>query len=457
MSEDLVRVAPSDARRPARAASTARLVLPQLIVDAGPVAVARFLEFFAARIANRRTRAEYGRAVGQFLAWCAARGLALEAVSPLHVAAYIRTHPWSAPTVKQHLAAIRMLGDWLVVSQVIPVNPAAAVRGPKHVVTKGATPVLAPAEARRLLEAIDPGTLAGLRDRALVSVMLYSFARVSAVIAMRSQDYFRQERRGWLRLHEKGGTRHDVPAHHRAAEALDDYLARAGRDEATAALFQSVDPAGRRLTGRALSRRLVLAMIKRRAAAVDLPPSTCCHTFRATGITAYLSNGGTLEHAQQIAVIASLLFMGGLRRSEVAALRWADVTDARDGDGVLLTVRTSKTNQEGDAADVRYLKNGAANAIRTVRADWPDAAPTDRVVGLSPVQIQRRFTAAARAAGIEARVTAHSGRVGLASELTARGASTTEVMLAGNWKTARMVAHYSAGATAERGAVRKYL
>ena len=86
-----------------------------------------------------------------------------------------------------------------------------------------------------------------------------------------------------------------------------------------------------------------------------------------------------------------------------------------------------------------------------------DAAPTDRVIGLSPLQIQRRFTAAARAAGIEARVTAHSGRVGLASELTARGASTTEVMLAGNWKTARMVAHYSAGATAERGAVARYL
>ena len=157
------------------------------------------------------------------------------------------------------------------------------------------------------------------------------------------------------------------------------------------------------------------------------------------------------------AVIASLLFMGGLRRSEVSALEWRDVSDARDGDGVLLTVRTSKTNQAGDAADVRYLKNGAANAIRTLRAAAADAAPTDRVIGLSPLQIQRRFTAAARAAGIEARVTAHSGRVGLASELTARGASTTEVMLAGNWKTARMVAHYSAGATAERGAVQKYL
>ena len=124
---------------------------------------------------------------------------------------------------------------------------------------------------------------------------------------------------------------------------------------------------------------------------------------------------------------------------------------------MLATSSSTASNQEGDAADVRYLKNGPAKAIRTLRAAAADAAATDRVIGLSPLQIQRRFTAAARAAGIEARVTAHSGRVGLASELTARGASTTEVMLAGNWKTARMVAHYSAGATAERGAVQKYL
>ena len=281
------------------------IVLPQVIVDAEPAAVVRFLEFFAGRIANARSRAAYGRAVGQFLGWCEARGLGLRDVSPLHVAAYIRTHPGSVPTVKQHLAAIRMLGDWLVVSQVLPVNPAAAVRGPKHVVTKGATPVLSPAEARKLLASIDTGTLAGLRDRALLSVMLYSFARVSAVLGMRRQDYFGQGSRGWLRLHEKGGKRHDVPAHHRAAAALDAYVEAGGLEEPKAALFQTVDPAGRRLTGRALDRRLVLAMIKRRAAAAGLPPSTCCHTFRATGITAYLSNGGTLEHAQQIAGHAS--------------------------------------------------------------------------------------------------------------------------------------------------------
>ena len=298
-------VAAAEATSGVTRAGSAGLALPRVIVDAGPVATGKFVEFFAGRIANARTRAAYARAAGQFLGWCEARGLRLEAVSPLHVAAYIRTHPGSAPTVKQHLAAIRMLCDWLVVSQVLPVNPAAAVRGPKHVVTKGATPVLSPAEARKLLEVIDTGTLAGLRDRALLCVMLYSFARVSAVLGMRRQDYFGQGSRGWLRLHEKGGKRHDVPAHHRAAAALDAYLASAELEEPKAALFQSLDPTARRLTGRALERRVVLAMVKRRAAAAGLPPSTCCHTFRATGITAYLSHGGTLEHAQQIAAHAT--------------------------------------------------------------------------------------------------------------------------------------------------------
>ena len=290
MSEALVPVPVVDRREIGRPGAAA-VALPEVIVDAGPAAVERFLEFFAAAIANDRTRAAYGQAAGQFLAWCDARGLTLRAIAPLHVAAYIRTHPGSVPTVKQHLAAIRALCDWLVVHQVLPVNPAASVRGPKHVVTKGATPVLTPAEARALLDRIDTGTLVGLRDRALLSVMVYSFARVSAAVGMRRQDYFRQELRGWLRLHEKGGKRHDVPAHHRAEEAVEAYLADGGIEDAKAPLFQSVDRAGG-LSGRPLTRRAVLAMIKRRAAAAGLPATTCCHTFRATGITAYLSNGG---------------------------------------------------------------------------------------------------------------------------------------------------------------------
>ena len=301
MNEALV---PTVVRPPVARTGTAGMALPAVIVDAGPVAVERFLEFFAAQVANARTRAAYARAAGRFLSWCSARGLGLRAIAPLHVAAYIRTHPGSAPTVKQHLAAIRVLCDWLVVHQVLPVNPAAAVRGPKHVVTKGETPVLSPAETRSLLDGIDAGSLVGLRDRALLSVMVYSFARVSAVVGMRRQDYFLQGTRGWLRRHEKGGKRHDVPAHHRAEAAVEAYLAAGGLEDAKAPLFQSIDRS-RRLSGRSLTRRVVLAMIKRRASAAGLPASTCCHTFRATGITAYLSNGGTLEHAQQIAGHAS--------------------------------------------------------------------------------------------------------------------------------------------------------
>ena len=157
-------------------------------------------------------------------------------------------------------------------------------------------------------------------------------------------------------------------------------------------------------------------------------------------------------------MIASLLFMATLRRSEVTALRWHDITETETdaGCGMLIRVRTSKTNPAGDTTDVRFVKAGAARALDALRASTRPQ-PTDRVVPLTPAIIVRRFTAAARGAGIQPRMTAHSGRVGLASELTSRGASTTAVMLAGNWKAARMVAHYSAGATAERGAVARYL
>ena len=138
--------------------------------------------------------------------------------------------------------------------------------------------MLSPAEARKLIERIDTGTLAGLRDRALISVMLYSFARVSAVPGDAKAGLLRAGRPGWLRLHEKSGKRHDVPAHHRASAALDAYLAASELEEPKMPLFQTMDPAWRRLKGRALNRQLVLAMIKRRPAAAGLLPSTCCHT-----------------------------------------------------------------------------------------------------------------------------------------------------------------------------------
>ena len=182
--------------------------------------------------------------------------------------------------------------------------------------------------------------------------------------------------------------------------------------------------------------------------------ATCCRSRRnGRGVE---SGKAAADRGRVDAVIAGLLFMAGMRRSEVSALRWADIAEVDDGDGMLVTVRRSKTDQEGDARDVRFVRDGVARAIRALR-DATSPEPSDRVVPLSPQAVGMRFTAAAFAAGVERRVTAHSGRVGLASELTRRGASTTDVMRAGNWKTSRMVAHYAAGATAERGAVARYL
>lgn len=282
---------------------TDMLPVPGLFLDAGKQAWWKFIEFFTARIRNRNTREAYGRAVAQFSAWCKERQLRLDQLSPFLVAAYIEELGTKAakPTVKQHLAAVRVLFDFLVTSQVLPMNPAASVRGPKHVVKRGKTPVLSAAEARQLLDSIDTSRPSGLRDRAIIGLMVFSFARVGAVVGMNADDYFQQGKRWWFRLNEKGGNRHDVPAHHKAEEYMDAYIAAVGGSgQKGSPLFRTLDRK-RRLSEDRIERREVLAMIKRRGRHAGLPESVCCHSFRATGITCYLLNGGTLEKAQQIA------------------------------------------------------------------------------------------------------------------------------------------------------------
>lgn len=288
---------------PARALQPTSGSVPALFTAAGSRAASRFIEFFTANIRNRHTRAAYARSAAQFARWCDAHHLALAQLTPVSVAAYIEElgQHVAKPSVKQRLAALRMLFDYLVIGQVLPTNPAYAVRGPKHVVKTGRTPVLSAEETRTLLDRIDLHTIAGLRDRALIGVMVYSFARVGAATGMNVQDYFQEGKRWWLRLHEKGGKQHEVPAHHNAEAYVDAYLAAAQiAGDHKGPLFRSLDRK-RRLTERRLHRLEVLAMIKRRARQAGLPETTCCHTFRATGITTYLQNGGTIEHAQQIA------------------------------------------------------------------------------------------------------------------------------------------------------------
>jgi site-specific recombinase XerC len=203
--------------------------VPALVVAAGERASMRFLEFFTANIRNPHTRRAYARAAQEFLAWCTSVGVpSIAAVQPVHVATWIEaaTRELAAPSVKQRLAALRHLFDWLVTGQVVPVNPAGSVRGPRHVVTTGQTPVLDPLEARALLDSIDTLTHAGLRDRALIGLMVYSFARIGAALGMTVEDVYTQNRRLWVRLREKGGKRHAMPCHHNLDEYLTAYLDR---------------------------------------------------------------------------------------------------------------------------------------------------------------------------------------------------------------------------------------
>src|SRR5271170_2536565 len=197
-------------------------VVPALIADLGDEAAWRYVEFFTANIRNPHTRRAYARACARFFAWCEECGLTPAAIRPHDVATYIEQlqNAVSAPSVKQQLAAIRMLFDWLVIGQVVPANPAAAVRGPKHVVKTGKTPVLEGGEWRKLLKSIPDTTLRDLRDRALIATLTYSFARINAALKMKVED-LRPRGAGWtVRLHEKGGKQHSMPCHHALAEAL---------------------------------------------------------------------------------------------------------------------------------------------------------------------------------------------------------------------------------------------
>jgi len=282
---------------------TDTLALPTLFAPS-PNAGKRFIEFFTANIRNPNTRKAYARAAVEFATWCGNNGLTeLQDIEPVHVAAYIEMLQarLAAPSVKLYLAAIRMLFDWLVIGQVIAMNPASSVRGPRHSTKKGKTPVLAADEARILLDSIDTDTLTGLRDRALIGLMVYTFARVGAALGMRVEDVYVQGRRTWVRLHEKGGKRHEMPCHHNLDEYLHAYINRAQLTEAKSILFRTTLGRTAQLSDRPMSQADAYRMIRRRALKAGIFTRIGNHSFRATGITEYLRNGGKLEVAQQMA------------------------------------------------------------------------------------------------------------------------------------------------------------
>jgi integrase len=252
--------------------------VPRLVAAASEQAASRFLEFFAANIRNVHTRRAYMRATLEFLELCEAVGVASIAdVTPSHVATYIEK------LTKAH-----------------------SVRGPSHRVKRGKTPVLDASEARALIDDIDVTTTVGLRDRALIGLMVYSFARIGAGLAMKVDDVYVQNRRLWVRLHEKGGKRHEMPCHHNLETHLHAYIDGCGLGlDPKGPLFRTIGRGTGQLTETALPQPNAYQMILRRAAAAGIATKIGNHSFRATGITAYLKKGGTLEKAAAVANHAS--------------------------------------------------------------------------------------------------------------------------------------------------------
>ncbi|WP_395375744.1 tyrosine-type recombinase/integrase [Marinicella sp. W31] len=283
---------------------TQNLQLPVLISHTPEKTQKKFLEFFVANYRNKNTRQAYFRNCCQFLDWAANRNLILHDLEPLHCAAYIEnlSQQISAPSVKQHSSAIKMLFDWLVVNQCVTVNPMAGVKPPKHSYQEGRTPILTAKQARQLFDSIDGDRLIDYRDRALISAMLFSFSRVSAALAMKVKDYLINGSDRFFQLLEKGGKTKKVPVHHLAARYIEEYIHKADlADQPSTPLFRSFYQGGKKIKEKQLNRVNAWNMVKRRVKQAGLSSQVTNHSFRGTGITNFLENDGDLETAAWIA------------------------------------------------------------------------------------------------------------------------------------------------------------
>jgi site-specific recombinase XerD len=277
--------------------------VPALVANVGPEASKRFFEFFTVPIRNKNTRVAYYHAIHQFLNWCDRCGFRhLEDIEPITVAAYIEQHPGSPATIKQHMAAIRMMFSWLTEKGILAMNPAREVKTPKFSRSEGKTPAPPAEDVQKLIDFIDVTNIVGLRDQAILGVLAYTFARIGAVVSLRVKDYFQIGKRSVLRFSEKGGKEKEIPVHHKLESILDRYLDAAEiQDQPDSPLFLAARGKTRELTNHGIDRVAAWMMVKRRLKDAGLPTIYSNHSFRAAGITNFLENGGNLEVAQRIA------------------------------------------------------------------------------------------------------------------------------------------------------------
>jgi len=282
------------------------VVIPAFIANEGENAMLKFVDFFIAKIRNENTRKSYYRANELFLNWCSEKGINdIHAIKPFMAGVYMEelAEKHKPATAKLYLSGMRGLFDYLVIKQIIESNPTHSVKAPKLVRRKGTTPVLTNEEMKQLFDSFDTTKLSDIRDRAIISIMAYSFTRVGAISKMKVKDYYIQGNKQLLILTEKGTVETIKIAHHKIVEYLDEYLKLADiQDERDSPLFRSLfSKSGSELTDKRLYPNSIWKMIKKRCRLAGLPYEITCHSFRGTGITNYLSNGGDIEVCAEMA------------------------------------------------------------------------------------------------------------------------------------------------------------
>ena len=274
---------------------------PAIVTAAGAGAEFAWDEFFKGQIANAHTRKNYAHAVRHFLAWCdhPDRQVPLVRITPGDVGDYLAGLELATPTKKLRLAALRKFFDLLVVRHVVVLNPAASVRAERYPVVEGKTPEISADQARALLRSIDASNSVGLRDRAVLAVLIYTAARVGAVAKLTVKNLVHDGSQYTLRFSEKGGKSREIPVRHDLEQLLLSYVQAAGITEGP--LFRTANRKTRTLTKNAMTGIDVCRMMKRRLKSADLPGQFSPHSFRVATVTDLLEQNVPLEDVQYLA------------------------------------------------------------------------------------------------------------------------------------------------------------
>jgi integrase/recombinase XerD len=288
--------------------SSTDLVIPDTREAKRQKTAETLLNILEGRIRNPNTRNAYKVAWKSFFAFCSEYKRELDTIQPYHVGMWLKRHPGGISTQRQHLAAVRLLFDHLLEQGVVTTNPAARAKPPRQQRERSHTPAFECEEITALLGAIKLDSIRGIRDKALFSVLAYSWSRVSALVGLKVGDYYTRKGERWLRLEEKRGKIHEVPVHSKAREAIDQWLEVSGLESnPDAPLFPAFAKDKKTFARdktnqlRPLDRTVIWRLVQTRTRACGIKKRFGPHSFRASGITEYINQGGSLEMAQRIA------------------------------------------------------------------------------------------------------------------------------------------------------------